>query len=202
MLSHFGLPVHLLIPDSVKQKCNKSVRKIIVKTTKKISPKIAKKTGAVLDASQRIDQTANNATRSVLTVLADGPIITVAKQGVATFCNSQGIHPGAQISDCKLGDHLKRTGKPIPVYSHHGIYIGDGKVMHYSGPSDNAKIRIVTLEEFAKGQTVIIVPKYESALLVSREEAVSRAWRRYGEKNYNLMLNNCENFVRWCRAGD
>lgn len=132
----------------------------------------------------------------MLTIVVDGPIITVAKQGVAIFCNSQGIHLVAQISDCKLGDHLKRTGKPIPFYSHHGIYIGDGKVMHYSGPSDNAKIRIVTLEEFAAGCNVIIVSEYESALLVSREEAVSRAWQRYGENNYNLILNNCENFVR------
>ncbi|MBD8032914.1 lecithin retinol acyltransferase family protein [Solibacillus sp. Sa1YVA6] len=28
-----------------------------------------------------------------------------------------------------------------------------------------------------------------------------RARSRIGEMDYNLAMNNCENFVRWCRIG-
>lgn len=33
----------------------------------------------------------------------------------------------------KKGDHLKSSRG---LYTHHGIYVGDGNVIHYSGLSD------------------------------------------------------------------
>ncbi len=37
--------------------------------------------------------------------------------------------------------------------------------------------------------------------LYSPEETVARARSRLGETNYNLLTNNCEHFVIWCKTG-
>ena len=94
--------------------------------------------------------------------------------------------------DC--GDHICVTRyRPTP-YTHHGLYLGLGLVIHY----DFTQICVVTLEQFAKGQAIFIV---QSPLIYSREIVMMRALSRLGEENYNLITNNCEHFVRWCRNG-
>lgn len=99
----------------------------------------------------------------------------------------------------KPGDHLKLSRG---VYTHHGIYAGDGTVIHYSqGYDDIPEIREVPFSEFAGISKVMLVPESESPLRFSADEAVRRARSRLGEQNYNLIYNNCENFVRWCRSG-
>lgn len=99
----------------------------------------------------------------------------------------------------KPGDHLKISRG---VYTHHGIYAGDGTVIHYSqGYDDIPEIREVPFSEFAGVSKVMLVPESESPLRFSADEAVRRARSRLGEQNYNLIYNNCENFVRWCRSG-
>lgn len=77
------------------------------------------------------------------------------------------------------------------------MYIGDGKVIHYLRSS----IEIDSLETFADGAKIQRKEISESPLEYSREEAIRRGKSRYGEDIYNLIINNCENFVRWCRAG-
>ncbi|HWI54372.1 MAG TPA: lecithin retinol acyltransferase family protein [Desulfobacteria bacterium] len=37
--------------------------------------------------------------------------------------------------------------------------------------------------------------------IYSPEETVKRARSRLGEKEYNLLLNNCEHFAIWCKTG-
>ena len=99
----------------------------------------------------------------------------------------------------KTGDHLKISRG---VYTHHGIYAGDGTVIHYSQGYDAIpEIREVPFSEFSGMSKVMVVPESESPMRFSADEAVSRARSRFGEQNYNLIYNNCENFVRWCRAG-
>lgn len=99
----------------------------------------------------------------------------------------------------KVGDHLKISRG---VYTHHGIYAGDGTVIHYSqGYDDIPEIREVPFPEFAGVSKVMLVPESESPLRFSADEAVRRARSRLGEQSYNLIYNNCENFVRWCRSG-
>lgn len=99
----------------------------------------------------------------------------------------------------KAGDHLRLDRG---VYTHHGIYVGDGKVVHYSQGYDKIpEIREVDFKDFAGMSKVYVVPEEESPLRFTPKEAVERAYSRLGEKNYNLIYNNCENFVRWCRAG-
>ena len=98
-----------------------------------------------------------------------------------------------------LGEHLfVRRG----IYTHHGIYIGNGYVIHYSQSSgDIVEIHPVSIDEFSKGDTIFYLPRSKSPLTYTEEQAVERAWSRVGEENYNLIINNCEQFVRWCRCG-
>lgn len=107
------------------------------------------------------------------------------------------------------GDHLyvERALLGVPVkaaaYTHHGIDLGDGRVVHFDGEPTRVKdacIKISTLEDFRIGAKVRIrrhkKPKY------SREEIARRALFSVGTKNYNLIFNNCEHFATWCVTGE
>ena len=80
------------------------------------------------------------------------------------------------------------------AYTHHGVYLGLGLVIHY----DFKQICIVTVEEFAKGQKIYSV---NSPISYSPEIVMARAVSRLGEADYHLITNNCEHFARWCRNG-
>ncbi|MEF1280531.1 lecithin retinol acyltransferase family protein [Vibrio fortis] len=97
------------------------------------------------------------------------------------------------------GDHLVT---PRLGYTHHGLYIGDGMVIHYSGFSeflDKGSIEITTLSEFSQGHNVSI--KTHLVPVYTAEERVQRAYEKLGEDSYNLVFNNCEHFVNWCFNG-
>lgn len=93
-----------------------------------------------------------------------------------------------------IGDHLysQRT-----FYTHHGIYVGNGRVIHYL----KEKVCETSLEYFSAGSKVFVKAEKDSKSHFSRKEAVKRAYRRLGENQYNLAINNCDSFVRWCRNG-
>ena len=101
------------------------------------------------------------------------------------------------------------TGSHIQVsrfgYSHHGIYVGNDLVIHYSGFAqafDKGAITLTTLEEFLDDEIDFDIVEYPSSQqCYSAEEIVERAYSRLGEDNYSLMFNNCEHFACWCVTG-
>ena len=98
----------------------------------------------------------------------------------------------------RRGDHLvsMRYG-----YTHHGIYIGSGEVIHYSGFGDSVSGPIcrASLENFSGGMPTVVMPH---PLAVHDAEArIARGYTRLGENSYNLLTNNCEHFVSWCIYG-
>ena len=99
-----------------------------------------------------------------------------------------------------LAAHLvaKRTG-----YTHHGIYLGNGKVAHYAGLSRgwlSGPVEEVSLTEFARERAVCVQPHL--APRFSPQEIVARAVSRLGENNYRITSNNCEHFCEWCVQGE
>ena len=106
------------------------------------------------------------------------------------------------------GDHLitPRTG-----YWHHGLYVGNNEVIHYSGGADGANIGLahenmndfavekVKLDQFSQGEPIRLIehvnPKY------TREQACRRAASRLSESKYSIVYRNCEHFVNWCLEG-
>ncbi|GMK40548.1 hypothetical protein PCCS19_36040 [Paenibacillus sp. CCS19] len=98
-------------------------------------------------------------------------------------------------------DPVLEKGDHIMVYCgymHHGLYIGNNMVIHYTKPSGKGRIQIDSLETFKNGKSI---EKRQSNLRRSRDAAVSRAYSRLGEAEYNLIFKNCEHFVNWCRNG-
>jgi hypothetical protein len=99
-----------------------------------------------------------------------------------------------------LGAHLTASRRG---YSHHGIYVGRGRVVHYSGLSGGlwqcGPVKEVSLSRFASGHAVRIVDHSNS--LYAPEEIVRRARSRLGEDDYRLLTNNCEHFCNWCHLG-
>lgn len=98
-----------------------------------------------------------------------------------------------------LGAHLVT---PRLGYTHHGIYVGNGRVVHYAGLSRSwlrGPVEEVSLEQFAGGREVIVRkhrhPRYRAA------DIVARARSRLGEDAYRLTSNNCEHFCAWCVSG-
>jgi hypothetical protein len=98
-----------------------------------------------------------------------------------------------------LGAHLTTSRRG---YTHHGVYIGHGRVVHYSGLSgfwQCGPVEEVPLSRFAVGHSVQIIDHDRSAY--SPEEIVRRARSRIGEDDYRLLTNNCEHFCNWCLCG-
>jgi hypothetical protein len=88
-------------------------------------------------------------------------------------------------------------------YEHHGIYAGNGKVIHYAGFAKSAHrgpVEEVPLEQFADGHAVAVRPHPFPKF--SGEETVLRARTRLGENRYRLLTNNCEHFCAWCLLGE
>jgi Lecithin retinol acyltransferase len=102
--------------------------------------------------------------------------------------------------DLPIGAHLvtQRRG-----YEHHGIYVGNGRVVHYAGFASSAHrgpVEEVELSHFAAGHPLTI-RSTPSARYVG-DEAVRRARSRLGENRYRLLTNNCEHFCAWCLLGE
>jgi hypothetical protein len=106
--------------------------------------------------------------------------------------------PGLQ-PEPPLGAHLTTSRRG---YTHHGMYVGHGRVVHYSGLSglwQGGPVEEVSLPRFAVGRAVQIVDHDRSPY--STEEIVRRARSRIGEDDYRLLTNNCEHFCNWCLCG-
>jgi hypothetical protein len=128
--------------------------------------------GRVIEKADRVGQAARNL------VDANDPIKAIGRQLKAQH-------------DLDLADHLCVQ---MPGFTHHGLYIGNHKVIHYS----KGQIRMDSLEEFQKFSKIIVL---DSPITRSRKSVISRAKIRLGEKEYNVVFNNCEHFVTWCRSG-
>jgi hypothetical protein len=83
------------------------------------------------------------------------------------------------------------------------VYVGAGRVVHYSGLSGSlwqcGPVEEVSLPRFADGRPMQIVEHPYSPY--SPAEIVRRARSRVGENDYRLLTNNCEHFCNWCLSG-
>jgi len=111
----------------------------------------------------------------------------------------QVCHGREAVSEPPLGAHLIT---PRRGYTHHGIYAGEGRVLHYAGLSRSFRpgpVAQVPLAEFANDRPVQVECRSEQAL--EAREIVARARSRLGENRYRVLTNNCEHFSEWSRFG-
>jgi hypothetical protein len=123
-------------------------------------------------------------------------MITPQQVEAAHGQNGDRLPPAGVAPGFPPGTHLvtRRRG-----YLHHGIYVGGGRVVHYSGSSRSWRggpVEEVSVEEFAGGRSMSIKPSVNARF--SGTEIVRRARSRLGEDRYRLTSNNCEHFCEWC----
>ncbi|XP_070578385.1 phospholipase A and acyltransferase 2-like [Ptychodera flava] len=133
---------------------------------------------------------------------------------------SYGKHNQTVLDSCNPGDLLEFTRG---WYSHWGVYVGDGQVVHLTGENDGIGDDIgnpqhvfsVWGKQFNKAKVkcenfwnivydckaIINNDKDGSQSAASVEEIVERAFSSLGEIGYNVLWNNCEHFAKWCRYG-
>ena len=87
-------------------------------------------------------------------------------------------------------------------YTHHGIYAGNGRVVHYADYYSGLRagpVEEISLKEFA-GEFGYRVKR--SNRRFTGETIVRRARSRIGENFYHVLFNNCEHFCVWCVSGE
>ena len=100
--------------------------------------------------------------------------------------------------DLNLGDHIyvRRL-----VYSHHGIYAGDGNVIHYTGEEKEKKdplIRETDIEAFLKDGKL---RKRDYKKRLPPSETLGLAKKHLSDNSYSIAFNNCEHFATYCATG-
>ncbi|WP_043229835.1 lecithin retinol acyltransferase family protein [Pseudomonas sp. CF161] len=85
------------------------------------------------------------------------------------------------------------------MYTHHGIYVGRKRVIHYSGMAsgiDKGCIESTSLAAFCQDKKPRI--RTYKKTYFSGPTICRRARSRLGEDQYNILFNNCEHFANWC----
>ena len=116
-----------------------------------------------------------------------------------TTHRQQGPGSHATAGDLAVGTHLT---SPRRGYVHHGLYAGNGLVIHYAGfnrPLRRGKVEEVALADFTRGRALQVQPS--AAQRFAGPVAIERARSRLGEDRYRFWTNNCEHFVAWCLTG-
>ena len=112
-------------------------------------------------------------------------------------------HPeSAHLTQAHLlpGDHIcvRRRGR---FYTHHGIYVGDGRVIHLAGSTReklDAEVHETDLSKFLNGG---ILRRVDHDERLPTSETVNIARRQLSDRTYSMMWNNCEHFATYCATG-
>lgn len=104
--------------------------------------------------------------------------------------------------EISIGDHIK-TYRCKGIYSHHGVYIGENKVIHFTGELRDGliaglqnhmhMIEYETLDNFELGNKSIIVNNISKH--INYKDFVKSTQKYLGPKQYNLITYNCEHFA-------
>lgn len=105
------------------------------------------------------------------------------------------------------GNHIKVNRG---VYTHHGVYISDDEVIHFTGTEDDSildwsknEVIKTDIEYFLRGGELEVKEYTDDELkdLYPVEHIVSYARACLGNREYNLIFNNCEHFANTCTLG-
>jgi hypothetical protein len=94
------------------------------------------------------------------------------------------------------------------TYEHHGVYLGDSKVVHFHGANkDKAKPCTCDIHEFRQGGLNAKIYKVSYTDPILQESPYEKILERVdkalvqGWPPYNLVINNCESFATWLKTG-
>jgi hypothetical protein len=127
--------------------------------------------------------------------------------GVSKFC----ITP----IPIQPGDHIYRDIREkgtLKHLTHHGIYLGNGRVINFSGNelslkkllfhATQARIRVTSIINFLVKGSRLRIKHYKecdpSSVVISRAE---KALVEQTFPQYSMIKNNCEHFCHYCKTG-
>lgn len=122
---------------------------------------------------------------------------TLSSQPISRACAAAQLL--AAGDEPPLAAHLTT---PRGLYTHHGLYVGQGRVIHYAGLARGLRrgpVEEISLEQFARGRGVWVDGR--RCARFDPEQAITRARARLGEDRYRVLSNNCEHFCEWCLHG-
>lgn len=108
-----------------------------------------------------------------------------------------------------MGEHI-RVQRYHGLYAHHGIYVSDEEVIHFTGIDDDSildwskcKVIRTDLERFLDGGVLEVKVYTEEELddLYTPAQIVQYARFCLGDTGYHLLFNNCEHFANVCTLG-
>ena len=102
--------------------------------------------------------------------------------------------------DLLPGDHIcvRRSGK---FYTHHGIYMGNRKIIHFAGSISekiDPTVHETDLSTFLKGG---ILRRHDYNRRLLPYETVRIAKEQLTNGRYSMIWNNCEHFATYCATG-
>jgi hypothetical protein len=105
------------------------------------------------------------------------------------------------------GDRLeveRRLAASQVGYTHHGIDMGDGTVVHarpwdFAHPFGGGSVVRTSLADFAAGRPVRVVACAGGRFPPA--EIAARAAAQVGRPGYSPLVDNCEHFATWCGTG-
>lgn len=128
---------------------------------------------------------------------------------------AEGKEKANKPQDLKPGDHVY-VFVSMGMFTRHGIYVGDGDVIHFPDTKDSHTIVRTSLQEFSEGRTIRVAQYGESFLSHFKlrgtsypqpskpvEEVVQAALAAVGTDfgTYDFVKSNSEHFATMCKTG-
>ena len=98
------------------------------------------------------------------------------------------------------GDHIY-VKRRRHFYSHHGIYAGNGMVLHFKGAVREKQDPAVIISDMATFLKNGILRRRSYKQRLPHAETLQMAHAHLAQKGYSLVFNNCEHFATYCATG-
>ena len=102
--------------------------------------------------------------------------------------------------DLILGDHIYVRRRGL-LYSHHGIYAGDGMVIHFKGTDKEKRNPVVVVTDMDNFLRSGKLKRRNYKRRLPPSETLRIAREHLSKKGYSLTFNNCEHFATYCATG-
>ena len=120
---------------------------------------------------------------------------------IAVKCSFETLHPSLAVFYPLISSDK--------YYYHHGVYLGDYKVIHFHGQDkDDAKLRICDLYKFLTNSVdckIYLVKYIDGDHLLPVRETLNLANEVLKDPSlwpgYHIVRNNCESFATWLKTG-
>ena len=103
-------------------------------------------------------------------------------------------------ADLSPGDHIS-VRRADRFYTHHGIYIGERRVIHLNGSMRekvDPEVRETDLSRFLKGG---MLRRRDHKRRLPASETVRIAKEQLSNGSYSMIWYNCEHFATYCATG-